>query len=100
MLKSLKKIGFKNEETNLLQDNVSQFINQINPVINSGVLISGITVSTTPKRVEHKLGRSLQGFIVVDNTSDCRVWRTPSSDSDLFITVTASASSKISIWVF
>lgn len=100
MLKSFKKLSFKNEEANTLQDNVSQFLNQLNPVINSGVLIQGISVGTTAKKIEHKLGRRLQGFIVVDKNSDCRVWRSSNTELDLFITLTASASSTISIWVF
>lgn len=99
MLKSLKRVNFKDEETNALQENVYQFLNQINPVITSGVLITSVNVGTSPSKIEHKLGRTPQGFYVVDKNSNSNVWRSSISDNR-YLTLTASTPSTISIWVF
>jgi len=99
VLKSLKRVNFKNEETNALQENVYQFVNQINPVISSGVLLTSISVGVSPLKIEHKLGRVPQGFYVVDKNSNSNVWRSSASDNR-YITLSASAPSTISLWVF
>ena len=63
-----------------------------------GVLITSVAVSTTPVAIAHKLGRRPRGWVVVDDNTGVIVWRT-ASDAQ-FLTLDASASATISLWVF
>lgn len=76
----------------------------LSPVINNpitqGQLMSGIAlVSGTPKTLNHSLGRMMKGWFVVDNTTNSNVWRTQALNTQT-LTLQASASTTISIWVF
>lgn len=99
MLKSLKRVNFKSEEANLLQENVYQFLNQINPITNSGILLFNVSVGASATKIDHRLGRKPQGFYIIDKTSDSNVWRSAPFD-DLYLTLTSSSPTTISLWIF
>ncbi len=70
-----------------------------NPIF-MGVHIQDIVLAaTTPKAINHLLQRMPQGWFVTDNTAISYIWRTKPFN-DLTITLEASASTTISIWIF
>jgi hypothetical protein len=76
----------------------------LNPIISvpflSGLQIDGIQLlASTPKTISTLLGRTPQGWWVVDNTANTAIWRTqPFSTNSL--TLEASVNTTISIWVY
>lgn len=76
---------------------------QLNPVIanalvqgqqlNNIQLINGVTV------VNHKLGRKMQGWIVVDMDAASIIYRSQPFNT-LTLTLTSNAAVSISLWVF
>lgn len=77
---------------------------QLDPIIKNtlvnGVLLTNISLpATTPTPISTTLGRQQQGWIITDNTADCRVWRTQPFNSTT-LTLEASAATTISLWVF
>jgi len=68
----------------------------------NGILIKGITLSSTTKRVSHQLSRPYAGFIVVDQNAQADVWRDASDTSrpQDAIPLKASANVTVSLWVF
>ena len=79
-----------------LQDIIST-INS-NPLIN-GRLVKNISVlSTADKVIDHGLGRIPNGYIIVSKLANCDL--VFKSSTSLTITVRASASTTISLWVF
>lgn len=76
---------------------------QLNPVIanalvqgqqlNNIQLINGVTV------VNHKLGRKMQGWIVVDMDAASIIYRSQPFNA-LTLTLTSNAAVSISLWVF
>lgn len=82
----------------------TQWAEQLNPIlanpIMQGLAITGIILNaTTPKLINTGLGRIPQGWFLIDNMASCNVWRTEPFNSRN-ITLSASADTTISIWIF
>lgn len=109
-LKEFKQFDLKDKDLNKFQENVGLFINQLNKVILSGNLLLktigenpvDITIGTSRTLVSHGLGRSYQGFIIVDQTGNANVWRdsTYTENKDKFLPLIASSSVDVKLWVF
>lgn len=83
----------------LLQHNTERGLREIpGNLIMQGRLLEGLTVSTTATPIAHGLGRRPRGFFVVDRQGNTQIWRTAWDTK--FITLDASASDTVSIWVF
>lgn len=66
-----------------------------------GVLVTTVSLTTGTTRVAHNLGRVARGFFIVDATADVRAWRDATAPASLsFISLKASASATVSLWVF
>lgn len=71
----------------------------VNPIL-QGQVISGISLATTtPKTINHGLGRQMIGWFPIDNSANATVWRTSVFNSQT-ITLEASAATTIALWVF
>lgn len=71
----------------------------INPLVN-GLLISGVSLkSSAPTVVNHTLGRQMQGWVLADQTADAVVWRSAPLNN-LTLTLSTSADTSVSLWVF
>lgn len=79
---------------------------QINPVLANplvqGQLLSNISVSSGANVINHKLGRKLQGYIVVLNSAAVTYYDSQSTNQtpDLTLILNASGSAVISLYVF
>jgi hypothetical protein len=66
----------------------------------SGLMVSGINlIASTPQVVNHSLSRNPLGWFLTDNTANSVVWRTQPFNNKT-ITLEASATTQVSIWVF
>lgn len=65
-----------------------------------GRLIEDVDLTTTAVDVEHGLGRTVRGFIIVNKDANADVWRTDSSNESKFIKLDASGTVTVSLWVF
>ena len=50
--------------------------------------------------VEHKLGRAWRGYVVTAASAQVDVWDLDSSDESKFLSLGASGSATITLWVF
>ena len=68
----------------------------------SGVLLTGVALTTGTTRVVHKLGRPYKGWMVVDTTTSGTVWRDASDNTRVqdAIPLIASTAMTVSLWVF
>ncbi len=64
-----------------------------------GILVEGIEVSTSERRILHGLKRKPKGFIVVDNDNNCLVYRS-SESTNKYLHLSGSRVANISLWVF
>lgn len=101
-LKKFKKIDFKDKDVSRFQDSVDEYLNQLNGVVLDGIILNDVLVGTSSTDISHKLGRTFQGWHLLDIQGDARVWRDTASTSDLtkFLPLKASAAVTVSLWVF
>lgn len=100
-LKDFKKISIPTEVLKL-QDNILEWLNQLNKTLLHGVILKDVTINTTSTDVSHGLQRSYQGWQILDLQGDARVWRDTSSASpkDKFLPLKASSQVIVSLWVY
>lgn len=66
-----------------------------------GRLIQGIALTVgQPITFPHLLGRALVGWILTDNTAQATIWRQTNAMPDKQITLAASATTQVAVWVF
>lgn len=95
----LGTINSRNYELMTVQRNVDKAFDPLyNSAIVYGEQLNDLAVSTTATEFSHKLGRQPLGWIVVDKDADVRVWRTAWNSRT--ITLDASGSASISVWVY
>lgn len=106
-LKDIKYVQTVSPELNKVQDNVRNYLLQLNKFTLSGNLLEKIdgdpiVIDTTTTLVPHGLGRRIVGWHLVDIQGDARVWRdtTSTANDELFLPLKASASVTIKLWVF
>lgn len=78
---------------------------QLDPLLSNkitqGTLVQNITLNPGVNYINHKLGETPVGWILVDITGQADVWRTaPFTDTVLTLTSSAATSMTISLWVF
>ena len=99
-LQAFKRI--REPDTTSLQRNTYEWTEQLskNPLL-SGVLLEGITMTTGTNSIEHKLGRPVRGFLVVNQSSNSNFWVDPSNQTlESILVLSSSANSTISIYIF
>jgi len=86
-----------------LQDKLQEVLDQFtdNP-ISDNFIIEDIDVDTTTVLVEHRLGRAVRGWYIIDSDAASAVFRDTSSEADpiLFLALKAFSAATISIVVF
>lgn len=103
-MKDLKKINTEIADLGKLQDNVENWVSNINKnTIANGSFLGPISIAAgTVNNIEHKLGRQLKGWLVVGQNSNASIW--DSQDANVFkskfLALNCSANVTINLWVF
>lgn len=97
-LDTFKRLFFGDSTLSRFQDNVTTWAAQIEPCpFLVGILIE-TTISTSDTIINHKLQREPEGFLILDQNANSVIWRTLWNNET--ITLRASASVSVKIWVF
>lgn len=93
-----------NKDLSLLQ---TTWATQINPVLDNplvdGLLLTGVVLSLgSPTTINHKLGRKLQGWILVGINAAAVIYDSQASNQSpqLTLILNSSAACTVSLWVF
>ncbi len=71
-----------------------------NPLV-AGKAVTGVGVSATSTRVQHRLGRPAIGFFMTDCTAAVNVWRDPAgANSTDYFYLLADSTATVNLWVF
>ncbi len=82
-----------------VQSNIEKSLSPLSRLeIVNGNLIT-VAVTTADKQVEHLLGRLPIGWIVVGKDANANVWQT-AAFNDSYITLQASTTVNLTLWVF
>jgi hypothetical protein len=85
----------------LMQDSIERVIGPLSSIeVLDGVLVSDIELSTTAKRVEHKLGRKPTGWILVNKNAAEDVFSALDVKPEFFLNLTATGTVTVSLWIF
>lgn len=98
----LRKQAGGTEEAARAQNNVENVLGGLrNAVILDGTLIENVLVGTGATLVAHKLGRPIQGYLVVRRDNFGVIAEvTGTFDKNLFINLMASTPTTVSLWIF
>lgn len=84
-----------------MQDNIERAFRQVvTKEILDGRLIQDVVITTASVAVSHGLGRTLVGWVVVDKNANADVWRVGTANADTLLTLDASATVTVDLWVF
>ena len=101
MLKAFKKPGSENPDVNQLSRAVEEFVQPIvsNPLL-GGRLLEGLTLTATATQIPHSLGRRWKGFQITNNNTGERVFSTTRTLDTQYISLQATGSCTVDVWVF
>lgn len=100
-IQSLKRLAFGDNVISRFQDNLTEFTEQLvqNKML-KGTLIQDVIIGTSDTPIQHLLGVKPMGYLIVNQTASATIYNVESKTDDKFLTLKASASVKISLWVF
>lgn len=100
-IKSFNKVAGATGDVAALQQRLFEFFAQFfnNPLLD-GVLLKQVQLGSTATQVPHTLGREPQGWIIVNKTANADVWQSGTTLSKSFITLQASTTVTVDLWVF
>lgn len=101
MIPSFQGLPSQSVELNRIQGQVGKTFDKITacPLLD-GILIEDVALTTSATNVNHKLNRVPIGWIVVNNNANAVVYSSAASLPKQYLTLTASASCTVSLWVF
>ena len=103
-MRDFKKINIKDYETNQLQQNVAEFLNQIksNELLNGRLIEDVVLTFGATTTVNHGLGRKIRGFEIVYKNNSVDVWA--EDDDQTYplrqLVLSTSADATVNLWVF
>ena len=96
--------SFQRTNVTQTQSNVNTVVKEIaNSSIIDGVLIEDVELASgTSTKIAHKLGRTLQGWIIVGRNAAQHVYDENSGQTDLstYLHLTAGGTVTVNVWVF
>lgn len=97
---ALTQFQTDDKDFQLMQNQWSAVLNPVlkNPLVN-GIVVSGIALINGDTVVNHKLGRTPQGWFLIDLTASATVYRN-AAFNDLTLTLNSSAVATAAIYVF
>lgn len=101
MAKAFKKAYTTDKDLNSVQENVEEVVAPLlkNPLLD-GQILSNISLTTGSNSVSHKLGRKLQGWLIVDKDANSNIYRETSPTPTLTLVLNSSANVTVSLYVF
>lgn len=103
MAAKFQKLVTQDRVINQLQQNVEQVLNPLlGQPLNSGNILTSISLNSGSNTIDHKLGRKLQGWFTVRVRSSATIFDTQDSNPtpQLNLLLTASANVVVDLFVF
>ena len=101
-IRSFKKMG-SDDDINRIQDNIDAVLRPLQAsAIGQGNLLTGVALINGSTEVEHKLGRELIGWIIVQQNANAPVWDRQSTNvkKSRTLVLNSTASMSVTLWVF
>jgi len=101
-VRGFKKIGGNRIENKAQENTESALTPILRSKILDGVLLKNVSLNNGTTLVSHKLGRKIEGWIVVRQRSDARVWDDQDNNVNVSTTLKlqTSAAVEVDLWIF
>lgn len=84
-----------------VQDNIGTLLNAVAAVpILSGTAVNGVVLGATAVNVAHGLGRAWTNFLVTYLNANATVWNSSTANAAQVLTLTASGTVTVNLWVW
>lgn len=103
-MRKIAKVTTSDPVLNQLQQNVITAVNPLltNPILN-GVTLSGVNLSSGDNTIQHRLGRTLQGYLIANQYSPgATIYRKLSSNpgAESVLVLNSSSALTIDLYVY
>lgn len=96
----LPQFQSEDKDFRLMQDRWASLLNPVlrNPMVN-GILLEDVTLAIGDNVINHRLGRTPQGWFLVDTDGATSIYRS-APFSFLTLTLNSSATANVKLWIF
>ncbi len=96
-----QKIKSPTTDLNKVQTNIALFSESlVNIPFLDGVLLEDLVLTTAEQKISHKLGRAYRGWILVRKNAAQDLYESSVTFPNQFISLTATGTVTVSLWVF
>jgi hypothetical protein len=101
-LATIPTIQLADDSLMRMQQNMVNGINTLNQKeITDGSLLTGVSLQlATTNRIAHKLGRTIKGYFLSNQSTGALIWRGDMSEPETYLKLFSSANTVVDIWVF
>ena len=102
MVSQFRKLNFDDRSVSKFQENVGEALRPLTncPLVGGHIIGPLNFVSGTATKVNHLLGRTVQGFVCIDKSYLADFFSTTSLSPELPIVLTSDSNVTASFWVF
>lgn len=100
MFDKVRRLFGLERDLTMVQTSIADTLDKVTNVqlIDGNILSNLVLPSLSRRSFQHKLGRKIIGWILIDNIANSNIWKI-SSDNN-FITLESNSDTIVSIWVF
>jgi hypothetical protein len=103
-MKKLKKHFTSDQDISAVQDNVADYLNQLDrlPQLDSHIIADITLNSAVDNAVAHELGRNIEGWQIIRKNANAVIWESPTVNESptKLVLLRASAACKVTILFF
>ena len=103
-MKKLKKHFTQDQDISAVQDNVADYLNQLDrlPQLDSHIIRDVVLNSAVDNQVAHELNRNIEGWQIIRKNANAVVWESSTTNPSptKFVLLRASAACKVTILFF
>jgi len=104
MLQGLRQFNVVDADLDRLYQNVARFARQFTdkPLIDGIILKDLSLLSASDNSINHKLGREIQGWVIINKTAQSDIWAVPTKQTrtSKTLVLNCSADVTVSLYVF
>ncbi len=101
MIKAFRKIAQTAPELQAVINAIADFVRPLerNPILDF-IILRDVDVGTTATEIQHKLGRSWQGWFVISRSSSVVPYESTQTDDTKYLTLIAGSAVTVDLYIF
>lgn len=101
LFKDFKRLNFKDQDLNRIQDNVDAAINPLLKLpLLDGIFLVDVTIKVTDTAIPHRLNRPFKGWVMTAKNAAGDIYEGTNTKPELFLVLKASSQVIVDLWIF